>query len=73
MLNRSFQQRYRDVDMQNPEISRAKRLRYGRQRIHQGASMTQFHQLTMTNAQGEEVNFQDFAGQTCLIVNVASR
>ena len=35
--------------------------------------MTQFHQLTMTNAQGEEINFQDFTGQTCLIVNVASR
>ena len=35
--------------------------------------MTQFHQLTMTNAQGEEINFRDFTGQTCLIVNVASR
>ena len=35
--------------------------------------MTQFQQLTMTNAQGEEINFQDFAGQTCLVVNVASR
>ena len=35
--------------------------------------MTEFHQLTMTNAQGEEISFQDFAGQTCLIVNVASR
>ena len=35
--------------------------------------MTQFHQLTMTDAQGEEISFHDFAGQTCLIVNVASR
>ena len=35
--------------------------------------MTQFHQITMVDAQGEEINFQDFAGQTCLIVNVASR
>ena len=35
--------------------------------------MTQFHQLTMTDAQGKEVSFQDFTGQTCLIVNVASR
>jgi hypothetical protein len=73
MLNRSSRQCYRSVDLQNPEISRAKRLRYGHCVVYKGAAMTQFHQLTMTNAQGEEINFQDFAGQTCLIVNVASR
>ena len=33
----------------------------------------QFHDLTMTDAQGNEIQFQQFAGQTCLIVNVASR
>ena len=35
--------------------------------------MTQFHQINMVDAQGEEICFRDFAGQTCLIVNVASR
>jgi glutathione peroxidase-family protein len=35
--------------------------------------MTQFHQLTMSDASGNEIAFEQFAGQTCLIVNVASR
>ena len=35
--------------------------------------MSQFHELTMTDAKGQIVAFNQFAGQTCLIVNVASR
>lgn len=35
--------------------------------------MTQFHQLTMTDANGDDIAFEQFTGQTCLIVNVASR
>ena len=33
----------------------------------------QFHDLTMTDAHGNDIEFGQFAGQTCLIVNVASR
>jgi len=32
-----------------------------------------FHELTMTDASGNAINFSQFSGQTCLIVNVASR
>ena len=35
--------------------------------------MTRFHELTMNDAKGDEIAFKEFAGQTCLIVNVASR
>lgn len=35
--------------------------------------MTQFHQLSMTSITGEQVDFSQFAGKVCLIVNVASR
>ncbi len=35
--------------------------------------MSQFHEFTMTDAKGDDVSFDQFAGKTCLIVNVASR
>jgi glutathione peroxidase-family protein len=35
--------------------------------------MTQFHDLIMKDARGDRIAFEQFAGQTCLIVNVASR
>jgi glutathione peroxidase-family protein len=34
--------------------------------------MAKFHDLEMTSITGEPVNFADFSGQLCLIVNVAS-
>lgn len=35
--------------------------------------MSQFHGLTMTDIEGQEVDFSTFKGTTCLVVNVASR
>lgn len=35
--------------------------------------MSDFHQLTMTSITGEEVGFDRYDGQVCLIVNVASK
>ena len=32
-----------------------------------------FHDLTMDSITGEAVDFSAFAGQACLVVNVASR
>jgi len=32
-----------------------------------------FHELTMESITGESVDFSSYAGQHCLIVNVASR
>ena len=32
-----------------------------------------FHDLTMKSITGEDVDFGDFAGRFCLVVNVASR
>ena len=36
------------------------------------ATMSAFHDLTMTSITGEEVPLAQFAGQVCLVVNVAS-
>ena len=35
--------------------------------------MTTFHAITMADAHGNDISFDQFTGQTCLIVNVASR
>ena len=35
--------------------------------------MSGFHDLNMTSITGESVDFSQFKGQRCLIVNVASR
>ncbi len=35
--------------------------------------MTDFHNIKMLDIQGGEVNFTDYQGKACLIVNVASR
>ncbi len=35
--------------------------------------MSQFHEITMTDIDGDTVSFDAFAGQVCVIVNVASR
>ncbi len=35
--------------------------------------MSQFHSLNMSSIEGEDVDFSRFAGQLCLVVNVASR
>ncbi len=35
--------------------------------------MTQFHDLTMADINGNDVDFATFKDQLCLIVNVASR
>jgi glutathione peroxidase-family protein len=35
--------------------------------------MSPFHSLTMRSITGEDVAFAGFAGQACLVVNVASR
>ncbi len=35
--------------------------------------MTQFHDLTMADINGSDVDFSIFKDQLCLIVNVASR
>lgn len=35
--------------------------------------MTTFHELTMTSITGEDVDFDRYAGQVCLVVNVASK
>ncbi len=35
--------------------------------------MTSFHQLTLTAITGEDIDFQRYSGQICLIVNLASR
>ncbi len=32
-----------------------------------------FHDLTMNSIQGESINFDQYQGQVCLVVNVASR
>jgi glutathione peroxidase-family protein len=34
--------------------------------------MTSFHDLEMTSITGEMVSFEQFRGQVCLVVNVAS-
>jgi glutathione peroxidase-family protein len=34
--------------------------------------MTSFHDLEMTSITGEQVSFEQFRGQVCLVVNVAS-
>jgi glutathione peroxidase-family protein len=34
--------------------------------------MSQFHELTMTSITGEDVDFNAYKDQVCLIVNVAS-
>jgi glutathione peroxidase-family protein len=34
--------------------------------------MSTFHEFEMTSITGEPVSFDQFAGQICLIVNVAS-
>jgi hypothetical protein len=39
----------------------------------QETKMTDFHNIKMLDIQGSEVNFADYTGKTCLIVNVASR
>ena len=36
------------------------------------ASMSQFHELNMLDIEGNKVDFADYAGKTCLVVNVAS-
>lgn len=35
--------------------------------------MSDFHALTMQSITGEDVSFSEYAGKTCLVVNVASR
>jgi len=35
--------------------------------------MSQFHELTMNGIDGDPVSFDAFAGQACVVVNVASR
>lgn len=35
--------------------------------------MSSFHDVVMTSITGEPVSFEQFRGQTCLVVNVASR
>lgn len=32
-----------------------------------------FHELTMDSLEGDAVSFEQFAGEHCLVVNVASR
>ena len=34
--------------------------------------MSIFHDLTMTSINGDAVSFEQFRGQVCLVVNVAS-
>lgn len=34
--------------------------------------MTRFHELTMRSITGDDVDFERFRGQVCLVVNVAS-
>ncbi len=35
--------------------------------------MTRFHEFHMESLDGEMVDFADYRGTTCLVVNVASR
>ncbi len=35
--------------------------------------MSAFHDITMTSITGDQVSFEQFRGQVCLVVNVASR
>lgn len=35
--------------------------------------MTNLHSFTMTSIDGEQIALSDYAGQLCLVVNVASR
>ena len=35
--------------------------------------MSEFHNLTMNAIDGTPVDFSDYNGQVCLVVNVASR
>jgi glutathione peroxidase-family protein len=35
--------------------------------------MSTFHEFEMTSITGDQVSFDRFAGQFCLVVNVASR
>ncbi len=39
----------------------------------QEAPVTTFHELTMTSITGDDVDFSQYEGQVCLIVNVASK
>lgn len=34
--------------------------------------MARFHEFRMQSLEGESVDFSDFAGSACLVVNVAS-
>jgi hypothetical protein len=44
----------------------------GRDRRSYGSGMSAFHDFEMTSITGEQVSFDRFRGQLCLIVNVAS-
>jgi glutathione peroxidase-family protein len=35
--------------------------------------MARFHQFTLRSIEGEDVDFAQFEGQVCLVVNLASR
>lgn len=35
--------------------------------------MTAFHDIEMTSITGEQISFETFRGQVCLVVNVASQ
>ena len=35
--------------------------------------MSAFHELEMTSITGEQVSFERFRGQVCLVVNVATK
>lgn len=35
--------------------------------------MTRFHEFRMESLEGDTVDFADYAGTNCLVVNVASR
>lgn len=37
-----------------------------------GDIMTRFHEFTMESLEGESVDFSEYAGTACLVVNVAS-
>ena len=66
----------------NPRSLMVPRYRHARYHPAVGASrprtleehnMSEFHDLTMDDIEGNAVDFADFKGSTCLIVNVASR
>ena len=37
-----------------------------------GRALSAFHEFEMTSITGEQVSFEKFRGQVCLVVNVAS-